>query len=126
VNSNTEIPVYSNKHGIVEVLTAVIAMIENNYYQRNIYKNIFPQKISGSILNQFYSACYYSKSNVIYYAYNSPIVLTYIFISQDTNIGINRLSSRNLQPADFIKLSSIVNKLYKAPLYFEYTENGDK
>ena len=120
MDHRTVMPYPGNISGIDEVLATVITMIENSYYGRVVYKDIFPlNQISSSIISRFYSACDEKKPTVIFSDYVSPVVLTYIFISMDTNIEMERLSSGNLYPADFYKLTEAAGKLYNAPLSFK-------
>ncbi len=102
------------------VLPVVVDMIENSYRGNTFYKYFSPLSLTDTRINKFYQAYEKNIPAVIPYVYESPVILTYKFISIDTKIKLERLFSGDLHQVDIHKLSATVNKLFNAPLYFEY------
>ncbi len=102
------------------VLPVVVDMIENSYYKNCVYKYVFPLFHTDFCINKFYQAYENNIPTVIPYVYESPVILIYQFISIDTRIKLEWLFSGDLHQVEIHKLSATVNKLFNAPLYFEY------
>ena len=102
------------------VLPVVVDMIENSYYKNCVYKYFFPLFHTDFCINKFYQAYENNIPTVIPYVYESPVILTYRFISVATRIKLEWLFSGNLHQVEINKLSATVNKLFIAPLSFEY------
>ncbi len=108
------------------VLPVVVDMIENSYHGNTFYKFFFPLFLTDICINKIHQAYEKNIPAVIPYVYESPVILTYKFISIDTKIKLERLYSGDLHQVDIHKLSATVNKLFNAPLYFDYAERHKK